>query len=104
MRPPPEDDGCALCRRTQPLTFHHTIPRSLHGKRWVRAKVDPAELHDGIWLCRDCHDAVHRFISHRELAESYRSLAALRQHPELAKFVAWIARQRGRRRTARPSR
>lgn len=103
MRRPPSTDCCALCERDRPLTFHHAIPRTLHKKRWVKARFSADELHDGAWLCRDCHDAVHRFIPHRELAESFRTLEALRAHPEVARFVAWIARQRGRRRTARPN-
>ena len=104
MRRPPVDDHCVLCGREQPLTFHHVIPRTLHRKRWVKARFSVSALQSGLWLCRDCHDAVHRFISHRELAESFHSLEALRGHPEVAKFVAWVARQSGRRRTARPSR
>ena len=104
MRPQPGDEGGALCARSHPLTFHHSIPRALHKKRWVKRRFTPEDRLDGIWLCRDCHDAVHRFISHRELAESFRSLSALQGHPEVRKFVAWIAKQGGRRRTARPAR
>ena len=99
-----EDQPCVLCDRDRPVTFHHLIPRTLHRKRWAKVQFDRADLQAGIWVCRDCHDAIHRFIPHRELAESYRTLASLQDHPELAKFVMWIRKQRGRRRTARPNR
>lgn len=102
MRRLPDDRSCVLCGRDRPLTFHHLIPRTLHRKRWVKARFEASALHSGIWVCRDCHDAVHRFIPHRELAESFCTLETLRVHPEVAKFVLWIRTQRGRRRTARP--
>ncbi len=103
MPRPPDPENCVLCERDRPLTFHHLIPRTLHKKRWVKVRFAADDLQDGVWLCRDCHDAVHRFIPHRELAEAFRSLDALRSHPEVAKFVSWIARQRGRRKVARPN-
>ena len=104
MRRAPEPEHCELCERSQPLTFHHSIPRTLHKKRWVRSRFPAEALHVGVWLCRDCHDAIHRFIDHRTLAESHRSVEQLRSHPDVARFVAWIRTQRGRRRTARPNR
>lgn len=96
--------GCALCERAHPLTFHHLIPRTVHRKRWARTRFSPEALQEGIWVCRDCHDAIHRFIPHRALAEEHRSLETLKTHPELARFVAWVSRQGGRRRTARLNR
>jgi protein-arginine kinase activator protein McsA len=89
---------CALCERDRPLTFHHLIPKTLHRKPRYRKRHDPGERMAGVDLCRDCHDAVHRFIDHRRLAECYRTLEALRTHPEVAKFVAWVRRRGGRHR------
>ena len=103
-QPPDSEAGCALCERDHPLTYHHLIPRTLHRKRWAKVRFSADALQAGIWVCRDCHDAIHRFISHRELAESHRSVEALLGHEQVGRFVRWVRTQGGRRRTARHSR
>lgn len=87
-------DACALCRRETRLTFHHLLPKSLRHKKRYRKKFSKAEFEKGIFVCRSCHDAVHRFISERELADSFNTLETLRAHPEVEKFVEWVAKQR----------
>ncbi len=41
-------------------------------------------------LCRACHRFAHVTLTEREMASGYGSIAALRAHPEIAKFVDWI--------------
>ncbi|HJL20044.1 MAG TPA: hypothetical protein RMH99_30545 [Sandaracinaceae bacterium LLY-WYZ-13_1] len=96
--------GCALCARDRPLTFHHLVPRSLHRKKRFRRVYTREELQRGVMLCRDCHDAVHRFVSEKELGAAYPTLDALRAHPQIAKFVRWVRTRGGRHRTRRPKR
>jgi hypothetical protein len=84
---------CALCLRELPLTFHHLIPRLTHKKKWVKAQF-AERLQDGIWVCRSCHSAIHRFIPHVDLARTYHTLDALFQHEELGKYVRWSQTQR----------
>ncbi|MFN3388946.1 MAG: HNH endonuclease, partial [Allosphingosinicella sp.] len=38
-----------------------------------------------------CHRAIHASLSNKELERGFASAEALRAHPELAKFVAWVA-------------
>jgi hypothetical protein len=38
-----------------------------------------------------CHRAIHRALGNKELERSYASADALRAHPELARFIAWVA-------------
>jgi hypothetical protein len=38
-----------------------------------------------------CHRAIHRALDNKALARDYASPDALRSHPELARFLAWIA-------------
>lgn len=95
----PEDEPvCRLCDRAQPLTFHHLIPRTLHRKPRYKRRFPREVLQAGVMLCRDCHDAVHRFVSEKDLGSQYRSLEALRAHPEIARFVTWVRDRPGRHR------
>ena len=92
-----DETRCALCDRDRPLTFHHLIPKALHRKKRYRA-LGRAALAQGVDLCRDCHDAVHRFIDEKTLGAHFSTLDALRAHPDVAKFVAWVRRRGGRHR------
>jgi len=38
-----------------------------------------------------CHRAIHRALSNKELERGFSSADALRNQPELARFVAWVA-------------
>jgi hypothetical protein len=38
-----------------------------------------------------CHREIHASLSEAELARDYATVEALRGHPRLAKFIAWVA-------------
>ena len=100
---------CALCQREDSLTFHHLIPKTLHSNKWFKKNFTRQDMCRGIDLCRDCHGAVHRFITEKQLGREFNTLEALAAHPDVAKFVAWIAprrpgRVRTRSRSNKPSR
>ena len=69
MEPPPEytpslsasrPSGCEICDREQlPLTYHHLIPRQVHGKAVKRGWHKEWELNKVAWLCRACHRYVY---------------------------------------------
>lgn len=40
-----------------------------------------------------CHREVHAALSETELARGHATIEALRTHPRIAAFVAWIARR-----------
>ena len=40
-----------------------------------------------------CHKEIHATMSETELARNYASIDALRAHPRLAKFRAWVAKR-----------
>ena len=90
--PPP---ACELCGRSGlELTRHHLIPRARHKKPRTRRTHPPEALKTAIaMLCRPCHRTVHHHLSEQELAEAYNTLDALRQHPGIAKFARWAAKQ-----------
>lgn len=74
--PPP----CFLCGRAlgRRVEWHHPVPRSRGGRETV--PVHPI-----------CHRAIHSALDNKALQRDYSSADALRAHPELARFVAWVA-------------
>lgn len=71
--------SCFLCGRPlgSKLEWHHPVPKSRGGRDTV--PVHPL-----------CHRAIHRALDNKALARDYASAAALRAHPELARFIAWV--------------
>ncbi|MCG8510258.1 MAG: HNH endonuclease [Rhodospirillales bacterium] len=62
------------------LDRHHWIPRSEGGGDWD-------------WIHQICHRMIHRLFTDRELAGPYSDASALRGHPEMARFIAWVRRK-----------
>ena len=80
------DPICPLCLRPippgVPQSRHHLVPRLRGGKGG-----------ETVLLHQICHNEIHATLSETELARDYSTMAALRGHPRLAKFIAWIARR-----------
>lgn len=81
-----DDPICPLCRRPippdVPQSLHHLVPRLRGGKG------GPVVLMHHI-----CHKEIHAALSETELARGYTTPEALRAHPRLARFAAWVARR-----------
>jgi len=77
---------CALCGRPippdVPQSLHHLIPRLKGGKG------GPTVL-----LHHICHKEIHTTLRESELARSFHTIEALRAHPRLAAFIAWVRRR-----------
>jgi len=82
----PDPPLCALCDRPIPAdvpqSLHHLIPRAKGGKN------GPTVL-----LHHICHKEIHASLREVELARQYNTIAALRAHPRLAKFIDWVAKR-----------
>jgi hypothetical protein len=92
IRLPPQPDQCELCRRLVPLTRHHLIPKALHNKPYVQKQFAKSErITATLWVCRACHNQIHRLFSEKELALTYNSREALLSDERLQTFVAWLA-------------
>ena len=82
MVPPLSEEGaaCFLCGRPlgRKVEWHHPVPKSRGGRDTV--PVHPI-----------CHRAIHAALSNKELEKEFASTGALRAHPEVAKFIGWIA-------------
>ena len=99
---PQPQTTCELCRRSGlPLTKHHLIPRKRHRRRSAQLRFDREEMHTRIaLLCQPCHSTVHAHLSEQELESAYNTIDALKQHPDIARFIAWAMKQPTDRRIA----
>lgn len=77
---------CPLCGRPippgVPQSLHHLVPRSKGGKGGAT-----------VLLHHICHKEIHASLREADLARGYATMEALRSHPRLARFIAWIARR-----------
>jgi hypothetical protein len=92
LRLPVNPGYCELCHREDVLlTKHHAIPKSLHNKAYVRKHISKEEkITHVLWLCRPCHDCIHKILGEKQIMQSYRTVDALMTVPEIASFVHWI--------------
>ncbi len=89
-------DRCELGgRQVSERTLHHLIPKTRHRNRRVQRELDRQELRAAVaWLCRGCHSFLHANFTEKTLERRFRTLAALRTHPDVERFVAWIRSKR----------
>ncbi len=76
-------DPCPLCGRPlgdANLNEHHLVPRSRKGKM-------KEHIH------RICHDKIHATFTEKELDRSYHTWESLREHEDIAKFIAWVRKK-----------
>ncbi len=85
--------SCLFCHRDLPLTFHHLVPKSLHKKQWVKRRFTKKSLQEGILICRDCHDALHKMITRKECATTYNTYEKILNHHNFSNFVRWVKTQ-----------
>ena len=74
-------DACPICGRTVPnetlWEAHHLTPKCEKG----RETID---------VCILCGDAIHQFISNKDLAKKYNTLEKLLSHPKIITWIEWI--------------
>lgn len=87
-------DSCPLCGREVALTFHHLIPKKVHGRNFFKKKYKKNELKDGIMICRLCHDGVHDFYDEMRLGKEFNSLEAIQADEALTRHFTWVAKQK----------
>jgi len=81
---------CELCEREMETTSHHLIPVSNHKNKWFKKNFTKEEMNVRLDLCGDCHPAIHKFISEKELGKKYNTKEKLLEHPKVSKFVNWV--------------
>ena len=82
--PEQEEVRCTLCGRVIPpgarSSLHHLVPKLKGGTH-----LGTVRLH------QVCHSAIHARYTEAEIARRLPDPAALRDDPELARFVAWVS-------------
>ncbi len=62
------------------VDLHHWIPRSRGGR-------ESSPLH------KICHRMIHRLFTERELASDFAAPEAIRAHPDMERFIAWVRKR-----------
>lgn len=77
----PEPLPCPLCGRPNHFpSDHHLVPKSRGGKVTKT-------------ICSDCHNAIHRIWTNKELEASFHTVEAILAHPTFSKHAAWLRKQ-----------
>ena len=85
---------CESCERDLPaLTRHHLIPKKRHRNRRIRRMFDKGRLHEVAFVCRPCHDHIHKLFSEKELASEFNTMGKLREEPQMQTFISFIRKQ-----------
>lgn len=81
-----DDPICPLCQRPIPpgarQSLHHLTPKLRGGKGGPTVR-----------LHQICHNEVHATLSETDLARAFNTVEALRAHPRLQRFLAWVAKR-----------
>jgi len=77
---------CAICSRPlgrkETSSKHHLIPKSKGGKH-----TETITIHN------ICHQKIHKTITEKELKNEFYSVEKLLMHPEIQKFIKWVAKK-----------
>lgn len=85
MRHPGEEDPiCPLCQRPIP-------PEARQSQHHLTPKLRGGGSGPTVLLHQICHNEIHAALSETELARRFNTVAALRAHPRIAKFVDWVS-------------
>lgn len=98
--PPPvwsetQATACEICGRDWiPLTYHHLIPKEVHAKVLKRKWHEDWMLNSVAWICRACHNFVHRMASNEELAREWYTVERILQREDVQNWARWASRLR----------
>jgi hypothetical protein len=85
---------CQLCGRQKRLTFHHFIPRFCHSNKWFKKRLTRDEMQQGIDLCKDCHNFLHKQFTEKELGRELTNRETLLKNEIIANFIHWARKKK----------
>lgn len=98
VRPSELEPGqCVFCLRVlqNGTTEHHLIPKTCHKNKWFKKRFTRAQMRETVPACRDCHNAIHDLVPReKELGRHFFTVPLLLAHPDFARFVRWVSRQK----------
>jgi hypothetical protein len=71
---------CVFCGRDVLTRGHHIVPKSKGGRVIVPT-------------CEACESFIHRTFSHRELRDTYNTVASIQAHDGYRHFLKWLLKQ-----------
>jgi hypothetical protein len=66
----------------------------MHRRNRFRQRYSKAHLATGIYICRLCHDGIHRCFDEHTLARDYSEVSLLLGQPDLQRHFKWVAKQK----------
>lgn len=87
------DGACCLCGREMPLGAYHLVPTSQHA-RLKKKGASMEELEAVCQMCAPCRKACKEAEDDATMAADYATLEALKEHPKIAEFAAWVAKEK----------
>jgi len=66
----------------------------MHRRNFFRKKIDKNRLQQGIYICRQCHDGIHKMYNEMHLAKHLNSLDSLLEDERLQGYFKWVSKQR----------
>ena len=76
--------NCPICDREMwegsSVDKHHFYPKCKGGKE--------TEL-----IHKICHRKIHSIFTEKELAKTYNNAEMVKQHPDIVKFIKWVAKK-----------
>ncbi len=80
------ENTCVICHRplgsSGAISKHHLIPKSKGGKD-----------SETILIHNICHQKIHSLFTEKELRDHYHTVAKLKEHEEMQKFIRWVAKK-----------
>ena len=75
--------NCSICKREGDEHYfeeHHLTPKARKGR-------------ETILVCKSCGDAIHQFMSIKELEKKYNTLEKLLAHEKIQNWIVWISKK-----------
>jgi hypothetical protein len=88
---------CVLCGIDEARDKHHLIPRTVHRNKWFKKRYTRTQMSRTIPVCRGCHKMINS-LDQKEVGRNFNTVEALKEHPKLAKYIAWKRRRLKRKR------
>jgi len=90
-----KQSNCKLCEKTdRQLTFHHLIPKTLHDNKWFKKNFTVDELKSGVYLCRQCHNAIHNFIDEKTMGREYNTWEKILCNEKVQTYIPFAKKQK----------